>query len=152
MILIALGANLPSSAGNPPETLRAALRELAARGVTLEKVSGFFRSPAWPNPKDPEFVNAIASVRTSLPPKELLDVLHKVETSFGRVRGERNAPRTLDLDLIDYGGMVQQGPPELPHPRLADRAFVLFPLKEVASTWRHPLTGESVDELIGQLK
>jgi len=152
MILIALGANLPSSVGTPEETLRAALQALSARGVTCESVSGFFRSPAWPNPADPEFVNAIARVATRLSPYDLLQTLHDVEDVFGRRRGERNAPRTLDLDIIDYDGRVQPGPPELPHPRLQDRAFVLVPLSEVAPSWHHPVTGKSIAELTAAFK
>ena len=98
MILIALGANLPSAAGTPRNTLRAALASLGARGITVERQSGFYLSEAWPDPADPPFVNAVASVRTSLPPAELLRVLHEVEAEFGRKPGPRNAPRPLDLD------------------------------------------------------
>ena len=151
MILIALGANLPSPAGAPQETLEAALCELAARGITIEMQSGFYRSPAWPDPADPPFVNAVAAVRTGLAPGPLLDVLHEVERQFGRVRGVPNSPRTLDLDLIDYDGRIQQGPPILPHPRSETRAFVLVPLREVAPDWRHPVSGRSVSELIAAL-
>ena len=148
MILIALGANLPSAAGAPQDTLRAALASLGARGITVEKRSGFYRSPAWPDPADPPFVNAVASVRTGLSPAELLRTLHEVEAEFGRTPGPRNAPRPLDLDLIDYDHRVDHGDPELPHPRVVDRAFVLVPLREVARDWRHPVSGQTVDELI----
>src|SRR4029077_15933658 len=109
MILIALGANLPSPAGPPEATLRAALKSLAARVIKVEKVSGFYRSAAWPNASDPPYVNAVASIATDLAPEELLGVLHDVEAEFGRVRGLKNAPRTLDLDLIDYEGRVEHG-------------------------------------------
>lgn len=70
---------------------------------------------------------------------------------YGRVRSARNAPRTLDLDILDYNGTVQSGPPELPHPRLHDRAFVLIPLRDVAPGWRHPVSGKPLDELIAGL-
>jgi len=148
MILIALGANLPSAAGGPEDTLKAALASLGARGITVERQSGFYESEAWPDPSDPPYVNAVASVRTSLPPAELLRVLHEVEAEFGRRRGERNAPRTLDLDIIDYNGQVRHGQPELPHPRMEGRAFVLVPLSEVAPEWRHPVSGLPVSALI----
>jgi 2-amino-4-hydroxy-6-hydroxymethyldihydropteridine diphosphokinase len=151
MILIALGANLPSSVGKPAETLRAALEALGTHGVDVRAVSKFYATPAWPNPKDPPFVNAVAHVETTLSPTALLAALHDVETVFGRRRSERNAPRTLDLDLLDYEGRIEPGPPELPHPRMAERGFVLIPLGNIAPEWRHPVTGRSVQSLIAAL-
>jgi 2-amino-4-hydroxy-6-hydroxymethyldihydropteridine diphosphokinase len=151
MILIALGGNLASRAGAPLETLKAALAVLGARGATLEAVSPYYVTPAWPDPSDPPFVNAAARIATALAPEALMQLLHETETSFGRIRSARNAPRTLDLDLLDYDGRVQEGPPALPHPRLAQRAFVLVPLADVAPGWRHPATGETVQALIAAL-
>lgn len=151
MILIALGANLPSKAGAPADTLNAALHALSVRGVTCEAVSGFVTTKAWPDPTDPPYVNAVARVATQLTPQALLGLLHETEDAFGRVRSARNAPRTLDLDIVDYDGKIEAGPPELPHPRLSERSFVLVPLKDVAPEWRHPVTGESVDALIAVL-
>ena len=148
MILIALGANLPSPAGTPAETLAKALLMLAQRDITIEMQSGFYRTAAWPNPADPPFINAVAKVRSSLNPAALLSELHCIEARFGRKRGIANAPRPLDLDLIDYDGRVERGPPELPHPRMHTRLFVLCPLREVAPDWRHPVSGSLVSELI----
>jgi 2-amino-4-hydroxy-6-hydroxymethyldihydropteridine diphosphokinase len=154
MIVVALGANLASAAGAPEATIRAALDALGESGANPDSVSHFWRSPAWPDRRDPGFTNAAASVVTALSPEALLKLLHGIETRFGRIRSadaKRNAPRTLDLDLIDYNGLVQAGPPELPHPRMAERAFVLLPLREIARNWRHPVGGQSVDELIAAL-
>ncbi len=150
MILIALGANLPSEYGPPERTLRAALELLAPEGVELAALSRFYTSPAWPDPSDPPFTNAVAEVRTELGPAELLAVLHRIEARLGRARSVPNAPRTLDLDLIDYGGRVENGPenPVLPHPRAHERAFVLAPLRDVAPHWRHPVTGADVESLL----
>ncbi len=151
MILIALGANLPSPAGTPTETLRQALFRLVQRGITVERQSGFYKSAAWPDPSDPPFINAVASVRTELDPVQLLAVLHDIEAEFGRQRGAANAPRSLDLDIVDYDQRVEQGPPELPHPRMHMRLFVLCPLHDVAPAWRHPVLHRSVSELIAAL-
>lgn len=151
MIAIALGANLESKAGAPSATLRAALAALRENGVRIVAVSPFYRTPAWPDPRDPEYVNAVAHISTALGPRELLAELQRTETRFGRKRSGKNAPRTLDLDIVDYDGRIEEGPPVLPHPRMRDRAFVLVPLADVAPGWRHPVTGESVAELIGAL-
>lgn len=151
MILIALGANLPSHAGTPAETLRAALGVLERDGVRPVTISPLYASPAWPDANDPEYVNAVACVETSHAPQSLMMCLHKVEMMFGRKRSEKNAPRTLDLDILDYMGRISGTNPVLPHPRLETRAFVLVPLGDVAPDWRHPVSGRCVTELIAAL-
>jgi 2-amino-4-hydroxy-6-hydroxymethyldihydropteridine diphosphokinase len=151
VILIALGANLPSYAGSPAQTLRASLSVLSENAAPAISVSDFYASPAWPDASDPPFVNAVARVETQYDPAELMELLAQIETRFGRVRTVRNAPRTLDLDLIDYDGRIEKGPPVLPHPRMERRDFVLMPLRDVAPDWRHPVTGLSVAELIAAL-
>ena len=150
-IFIALGANIPSAAGPPEITLKAALAALRERGVQIRTISSFRQTDAWPDPSDPPFVNAVAGIETDLQPVALLGLLHEVETSFGRKRSVPNAPRSLDLDLIDYRGRVMQGALELPHPRMAVRRFVLEPLADVAPGWRHPVTGLSVEALLAAL-
>lgn len=151
MILIALGANLPSSAGPPAATLRAALARLEEQGVKIQSISSFYETPAWPDPGQPDYINAVAAVETTLQPVELLTLLHGVETEFGRLRSAPNAPRSLDLDLLDHGGAVMTEGVSLPHPRIGQRSFVLVPLAEVAPDWRHPVTGEGVRDLLARL-
>ena len=151
MILIALGANLPSPAGPPTATLRAALARLEEQGVKILSVSSFYETPAWPDPAQPAFVNAVAAVESTLQPVELLTLLHGVETDFGRLRSAPNAPRTLDIDLLDYDGKRMTDGVMLPHPRMAERSFVLVPLAQVAPNWRHPVTGEAVRDLLVRL-
>lgn len=150
-ILIALGANIPSAVGSPEATLRAALAALEALGVRVLNVSAFHKSPAWPDPADPPFTNAVAVIETERQPVALLGLLHEVETAFGRKRSVPNAPRSLDLDLIDYQGRIEKGVVELPHPRMADRRFVLVPLAEVAPGWRHPVSGQTAQALLAAL-
>jgi len=151
MILIALGGNLPSRAGQPTQTFDAALAHLTQHGAKVVAVSPYYVTPAWPDPSDPSYANAVACIETALEPAALMALLHETETAFERVRSARNAPRTLDLDLLDYEGRVEAGPPVLPHPRLAERAFVLVPLAAVAPGWRHPMTGRSVTGLLASL-
>jgi len=149
--LIALGANLPSAAGPPAVTLDRALARLEALGVKILRRSSFYETPAWPDPSDPPFVNAVAAVETALQPVELLALLHGVETEFGRLRSALNAPRTLDIDLLDVDGRIVTEELTLPHPRIGARAFVLVPLTEVAPDWRHPVTGQGVTDLLAAL-
>ena len=154
MILLGLGANLPSERHGPPrETLLAALAALEAAGVRVVARSRWYDSAAWPDPSQPRYWNAVVAVETALGPPALLALLHRVEEAFGRVRGKRNAPRTVDLDLLDHDGGVRNGPeaPILPHPRMTERGFVLLPLRDVAPDWRHPVTGATVDALISAL-
>ncbi len=151
MILVALGGNLASHAGAPSQTIDAALSSLAQSGIRIISVSPYYVTPAWPDPADPSFVNAVAQIDTNLPPTELLALLHKTETAFGRARSVRNAPRTLDLDILDYDGRVEQGGIELPHPRMTERSFVLVPLFDVAPEWQHPLTGRNMADLLASL-
>ena len=150
-ILIALGANMPSRAGPPAQTLKAALAALSAAGVEILKVSSFYETAAWPDPADPPFTNAAASLRTSLQPVAVLELLHAIETDFGRVRSRKNEPRTLDLDLLAHGNAIMAGVLVLPHPRLAERRFVLEPLAEIAPDWRHPVTGLTPGQMLAGL-
>ncbi len=150
MILLALGANLSHpDHGAPRETLEAALKALEARGVQILQRSRWYRSPAWPPSDQPDFVNGAVQVESELGPRDLLALLHDVEAQFGRERGTVNAARTLDLDLIAYHQDLIDEPDglKLPHPRMAERSFVLLPLMEVAPGWRHPATGLSVAEM-----
>lgn len=147
---IAFGANL----SNPRETLMQAIAALAEAGIVIDGVSNLWRSPAWPPGSGaPDYRNAVLSVRTGREPKALMDLLLAIETALGRVRTTRNAPRVIDLDLIDYAGRVSNDPHcTLPHPRMAERAFVLKPMAEIAEPdWRHPVNGQTIAALIASL-
>ena len=160
-ILIGLGANLPSKAGPPAATLAAAIDRLAGLEVLTLRRSRWFVSAPVPASDQPWFVNGVIAVATALEPAALLAALQRVEAEFGRVRRAANAARSLDLDLLAYGDRVESQPPGaspgvaggliLPHPRLAERAFVLLPLADVAPSWHHPVTGRTLAELIGAL-
>jgi 2-amino-4-hydroxy-6-hydroxymethyldihydropteridine diphosphokinase len=150
VILLGLGANLDHPHyGSPRKTLEAALEALQQGGVAILARSRWYRSQPVPPSDQPWFVNAVASVETGLSPAALLAKLHEIEARFGRVRHERNEARVLDLDLLAYHDRVSAPGevPVLPHPRLAERAFVVLPLLEVAPDWRHPESGLSAAEL-----
>jgi len=154
MILIGLGANLESAEfGAPPRSLEAALELLRQAGVRTVARSRWYRSAPVPPSDQPWFVNGVAAVETTLDPAALLALLHSVEARFGRVRREKNAARVLDLDLLAYDERVSApgDVPELPHPRLHQRAFVLRPLAELAPNWRHPRLGTGVQALLAAL-
>ena len=147
---IAFGANL----SNPRTTLMSVVQSLGEAGVIIDAVSNLWRSKAWPPGSGaPDYQNAVLSVRTDRRAPELMALLLEIEAEAGRVRTVKNAPRSCDLDLIDYAGTVQDDDfCHLPHPRFQDRDFVLFPLAEVVDAhWSHPVTGQSIEELIYNL-
>jgi len=151
MILIALGSNLPFAGKSPREILDAAIDAMSREQIAVIARSQFYTTAPSPPSDQPRFVNAVVRVETSLAPEELMHRLHAIEDRFGRVRGEPNAARTLDIDLLDYDGRVMNGALILPHPRLSGRGFVLLPLGEVAPNWVHPVTGQGIAALIAAL-
>lgn len=148
MIYIGLGSNLPSAAGSPSNTVKAALSRLPQSGIQVRKVSPWYESAPVPASDQPWFVNGVAEVETELAPQALLAELLAIEQEFGRERGQANAARSLDLDLLDHHGAVLDGDPVLPHPRLHQRAFVLYPLADVAPNWIHPVSGLNIQVLL----
>lgn len=167
--MVALGANSASGFGRNARLVAQAVRALPGR---VGAVSRLYRTPAWPPGNGPDFANAVLMLSCKLSPRVLLDHLHRIEARAGRVRGRRWAPRVLDLDLLACGSAIRpdrvtlrkwmtlsearqvRDAPEdliLPHPRLADRAFVLIPALDVAPDWRHPATGRSIRTMVAGL-
>lgn len=153
MILIGIGGNLESAQFGPPcDTLTAALAALKEKRIRILTRSGWYRTEPVPRSDQPWFVNAVVSLATELGAKDLLNALQATERQFGRVRGELNAPRILDLDILDYQGEVMDTTSlVLPHPRLHERRFVLIPIAEIAPDWRHPILELTAVQLLAQL-
>ena len=137
---VGLGANLGADIG--ATLTQAALSLAALPGVQVVALSSVWRS-APVDADGPDFLNAVVALDTTLPPIELLDALQAIEQAHGRERPYRNAPRTLDLDLLLYDDVVMDTPRlTLPHPRLGERAFVLKPLLEIAPELAHLAAGD----------
>ena len=141
-VIVALGCNDKGVWASCREALEAALARFRSEGIDVVARSSWWSSMAWPDPQDPPFLNGVVIVATRHDPHALMAALGRIEDVFGRQRSVRNAPRTLDLDLIAYGrlsgdldGLI------LPHPRAAERRFVMGPIAEIAPDWIHPHGG-----------
>jgi 2-amino-4-hydroxy-6-hydroxymethyldihydropteridine diphosphokinase len=147
-ILVALGSNRRHGRhGRPEGVIAAALAALSGQGLVVIAVSRTYRTaPLGPGGR--RFANAAAVVRSALPLLAVLAHLQSIEAAFGRRGGKRWGARVLDLDIIGAGSVVMTaGPLLIPHPRMADRRFVLDPLVEIAPDWVHPVRHATVRQL-----
>ncbi|WP_334161248.1 2-amino-4-hydroxy-6-hydroxymethyldihydropteridine diphosphokinase [Phenylobacterium sp.] len=150
-VVVALGGNLAGDYASCEALLEAALARFPQAELPVVARSSWWRSAAWPDPSAPEYRNGIAIVEAHAGPQAVLDALLRIEAELGRERGARNAPRTLDLDLIAYGRRVIQSPGlTLPHPRAHERLFVMGPLAEVLPDWRHPVLDRTARDLAAE--
>lgn len=150
---IALGANLPSTAGEPMDTLAVAVERLAELGHIKAKSALYSTAPVG-YAAQPRFLNAVVALETALPPHQLLDALRKIEHEFGRDRRMYipNGPRSLDLDILLMDDVcIGEADLTIPHPRLADRIFVLVPLYEIAARIVDPRSHRTIAELLSLL-
>lgn len=155
MVLIGLGSNKAWLRQEPAVVIRKAARALETLGSAVT-LSPLYDSPAWPDSSQPRYTNAVARMTSQHHPEALLAALLTIEAAFGRVRSDdpakRYAPRTLDLDLLAVGdAVVESTTLTLPHPRIAERDFVLLPLRDVAPDWTHPVTGQGAAAMVEAL-
>ena len=143
-VYLGLGSNLGDREQNLTEAV-----ELLARRVRVEQVSSVYETAPVGYKDQPWFLNAVCRVSASLSPEQVLALAREIEAALGRVRSFPNAPRTIDVDVLFYGNEVVNTPQlTVPHPRLAERAFVLVPLAELAPELVHPLSGKTVMEMM----
>ena len=149
-VYLAIGSNL----GNRINNIEIAKFELEKYKIKILKSSSNYITASWPDPLKPNYINIIIKIQTTLAPIELLRVCNLIELKLGRVRTKKNAPRTCDIDIIDYNSKILNKKDKqliLPHPRMNKRNFVLLPLFEVDKSWKHPKSKINIVNLIDSL-
>ena len=156
MIFLSLGSNLSSTYGDRFTNINLAMSHLEAYGIKIIRKSNFYETYSYPNRENPKFINMVISIKTHLPPVDLISVLLFIEEKLERKRNKKNDPRTCDIDIIDYNNQVLDFKYKdlnlmIPHKELTFRNFVLLPLQEISSQWKHPVTKENISTLIDKL-
>ncbi|MCA9899546.1 MAG: 2-amino-4-hydroxy-6-hydroxymethyldihydropteridine diphosphokinase [Anaerolineales bacterium] len=142
-IYLGLGTNLGDRAAN----LQAAIQGLAEK-LVIAAVSPIYQTPPWGVTDQPDFLNLCLAAKTNLPPVELLTFVKNLEVELGRQPAKRWGPRLIDIDILFYANqLIETENMTIPHPRLAERAFVLRPLADIAPDFVHPALGETMADL-----
>ena len=144
-VYLSLGSNM----GSPRAQIEEAIRRLPEAGVQVRRVSSFYKTEPVEVRSQPWFVNCVVEGATELVPMRLLEALKSLERTLGRQPGTPKGPRPIDIDILLYEKVVVRSPElEIPHSRLAERRFVLAPLKELAPEARHPVTERTVADML----
>ena len=156
MIILSIGSNLSSTFGDRFQNIMYAIAYLEKYEIKVIKKSSYYESPSQPNINDPKFINIVIEVLTSLDPENLASVLLFIEEKLERKRGEKNSPRTCDIDIIDFNSEVKSFKYNnleffVPHEKISERNFILYPLQEIIPKWKHPKTGVYIDKLIEKI-
>ena len=141
---LGIGSNL----GNKINNIEKTKFKLGQNGIKILQSSSYYESLSWPNPKNPKFLNIILKINKNFIPSELLKTCKKIERDIGRKKTAINSPRECDIDILDYENRKISGEIFLPHPRMHNRNFVLFPLFELNKDWKHPVSKHHIKTLI----
>ena len=147
-------AGLGSNLGNKRENILSAIDRIDAyEEICIKEKSGFYDTAPVGGPPQPDYVNCVIGLETEIEPQALLKEFKKIEVELGRKPGVRWGPRVVDLDILLYGGrVVNDHSLKIPHERMHERVFVLEPLSEISPDIKHPVSGESISELLETLK
>ena len=152
MILLGIGSNLESKFGNRFDNIKKAIFLLQKEEIKIKKISNFYETPSYPYVKNPKFINIVVSIEFHSSPELLLRKILSVEKKMDRIRTVKNAPRTCDIDIIDFKGkVINKKNIILPHPEAHKRNFVLLPLFEIHPEWIHPIKNKKIHILIKNL-
>ena len=149
IVFLGIGSNL----GLRKTNIEKAKFLLAGYNLEFLSVSSYYETPSWPDPRNPKFLNIIIKLKCYYNPQELLKICKSIENQLGRKKAKKNAPRTCDLDIIDFNKLVSKKNAKinLPHKSMHKRSFVLFPLFEIQKNWIHPDKQIDVKTLISLL-
>ncbi len=151
-VYLGIGSNL----GSKKRNIEKAKYFLEKNSIKIVKSSNIYETYSWPNKNHPKFYNIVIKIITKLKPINLFFTIKDIEKKLGRKKSKANSPRTCDIDIIDYKGLsyklyANNNILLIPHPRLHNRNFVLFPLFEIEKNWKHPLKKTKIQDLIGKL-
>ncbi len=152
IIYLGIGSNL----GNKRKNIEKTKYLLEKNSIKIIKSSQIYETYSWPNRNYPKYFNIVIKTTTKLKPVNLFFIIKDIEKKLGRVKSKPNSPRSCDIDILDYKGqiyklLVNNNKLLIPHPRLHDRNFVLFPLFEIEKNWKHPIKKTKIRDLIGKL-
>ena len=152
IVYLGIGSNL----GNKRRNIENAKYLLEKNSIKIVKSSNIYETYSWPNKNHPKFYNIVIKIITKLKPANLFFTIKNIEKKIGRKKSQANSPRTCDIDILDYKGLsyklyAKNNKLLIPHPRLHNRNFVLFPLFEIEKNWKHPLKKTKIQDLIGKL-
>tara|TARA_B100000963_G_scaffold139150_1_gene121180 strand:- start:6503 stop:7021 length:519 start_codon:yes stop_codon:yes gene_type:complete len=152
MIHLNIGSNLNSIHGSRIDNISIAIQLLIEAKVKIEKISNFYETPSYPNQKLPKFLNIGILVNKNLNYLKLYKEINQIQKKIGRIKTKKNDPRVIDIDIIDFNGLIKDSKDLiLPHPRAHLRNFVLYPILEIDPNWSHPIFKKNAQFLINNL-